>query len=234
MCTVSFVNTGNSFILTSNRDEQVTRPALPPQWYIINGKELEFPKDPRAGGTWFAADKFSNVAILLNGAAESHIAKQTYIRSRGLIVLDILSDALPLDQWSTINLTGVEPFTLVLYSDGTLHQLQWDGITKSNLPLRTDKNYIWSSSTLYSKKIQLKRIDKFELFTSENKFVDEDKILRFHTQSHSDNTEDSFIINRNEILKTLSITQQIIASGNSVMRYYDIKNALLTCKEQTI
>ena len=57
MCTVSFVASNGKIIITSNRDEQVIRPAIAPQKYTINNKTLLFPKDPKAGGTWYVVDE---------------------------------------------------------------------------------------------------------------------------------------------------------------------------------
>ncbi len=58
MCTVSFVKTADSIIITSNRDEKIIRPsAIPPKSYRVNNQNLIYPKDPKAGGTWFATNE---------------------------------------------------------------------------------------------------------------------------------------------------------------------------------
>ena len=98
MCTVSFVSSNGKTIITSNRDEKVLRPsAIEPKNYQINTKNVFFPKDPKAGGTWFAVDENSNVLVLLNGAEEKHILKEKYNRSRGLIVLELIGETSPLE-----------------------------------------------------------------------------------------------------------------------------------------
>lgn len=71
MCTVSFVCANGRIIITSNRDEQIGRPSNPPKNYLINNKKIIFPKDPKAGGTWFVVDDDATVLVLLNGAAEN-------------------------------------------------------------------------------------------------------------------------------------------------------------------
>ena len=97
MCTVSFVSSNGKVILTSNRDENIIRPsAIEPKHYLINNKNIVFPKDAKAGGTWYAITENANVAILLNGAAEKHQLKSFYRKSRGLILLDIISLDLPI------------------------------------------------------------------------------------------------------------------------------------------
>jgi uncharacterized protein with NRDE domain len=83
MCTVSFVKSVDKIIITSNRDEAVMRPsAMPPQNYTVNGKTLFFQKT-RKGGTWYVVDENGTVLVLLNGAAEKHLVKLPYRKSRG-------------------------------------------------------------------------------------------------------------------------------------------------------
>jgi len=155
MCTVSFVSSNGKTIITSNRDEKVIRPsAIEPKNYLINNKNIIFPKDAKAGGTWFAVDESGTILVLLNGANEKHIVKSSYRKSRGLIVLDIISNLSPKDFWHEINLDNIEPFTLVLFQDNELFQLRWNGIINECTTLDAKKNHIWSSVTLYSKEIR--------------------------------------------------------------------------------
>jgi hypothetical protein len=51
MCTVSFVATNDSVIITSNRDETISLPFL--QKLYCKWTKSYFSKDPKAGGTWF-------------------------------------------------------------------------------------------------------------------------------------------------------------------------------------
>ena len=121
MCTVSFVNVNNKIIITSNRDEKIIRPsAIPPKNYNINGKNVIFPKDPKAGGTWYVVDEKGTVLVLLNGADEKHQVEPLYRKSRGLIVLELISENSPKDFWNKIDLENIEPFTLVLFQENQL------------------------------------------------------------------------------------------------------------------
>lgn len=225
MCTVSFVNSGSKIIITSNRDEQVSRPALPPDWYTVNNKNLLFPKDPRAGGTWFASDVTGNTAVLLNGAEHTHeiIPNAKYTRSRGLILLDILSHDEPLQKWQQINLYNIEPFTLILYTQTYLYQLRWDGLLKNSILLNSNQNYIWSSATLYTKEVIVKREKLFSDFLKSGKLPVEDDLLNFHTDKVQPGSNANLVINR-DILKTLSVTQNIIDGNTAEMRYYDLSD----------
>ncbi len=224
MCTVSFVYSNGKIIITSNRDEQVARPASPPKNYLINNKKIIFPKDPKAGGTWFAVDESANVSVLLNGAAEKHQWQPTYRRSRGLIVLDIMSETSPLQSWGCINLDAIEPFTLVLYQEQKLYQLRWNGKQKETLMLDTAQSYVWSSSTLYSREIRDQRASWFYQFLESNSSVTERELMHFHQYTHTDNSENGLVINRSNTLKTLSITQTVIEQNKVDVLYHDLIN----------
>jgi uncharacterized protein with NRDE domain len=223
MCTVSFVKANGKIIITSNRDEKIIRPnAIEPKTYQLNNKNVIFPKDNKAGGTWYAIDEQSNVLVLLNGAEEKHILKDSYRKSRGLIVLDLIGSESPLKAWKTIDLEQIEPFTLVLFENQKLYQLRWNETEKSTLALDTDQNHIWSSSTLYSKEVRNKRANWFFTFLDTKPEVNETELFNFHRYTEEDNNEHGLVINRNDVLKTLSITQTIIEQNKVSIHYNDL------------
>jgi len=223
MCTVSFVSSNGKTIITSNRDEKVLRPsAIEPKNYQINTKNVFFPKDPKAGGTWFAVDENSNVLVLLNGAEEKHILKEKYNRSRGLIVLELIGETSPLEMWQTIDLENVEPFTLVLFENQKLYQLRWNEIEKTTVALDVTQNHIWSSSTLYSAAIREKRANWFYNFLDAKPEVNEAELFNFHRYTEEENPEHGLVINRNDALKTLSITQAVVEKNKVQMTHYDL------------
>ncbi|WP_395056514.1 NRDE family protein [Flavobacterium sp.] len=223
MCTVSFVNVNDTIIITSNRDEKIIRPsAIPPGDYTINGKNVIFPKDPKAGGTWFVVDANGTVLVLLNGADEKHKVELSYRKSRGLIVLDIISSFSPKDFWQEINLENIEPFTLVLFQNNALFQLRWNGIQKETTPLDINKNHVWSSSTLYSREIREKRSNWFYTFLETNPEISEKEMLHFHRYTEDKNQENGLVINRNDEMKTLSITQSVIEKNKVAILHCDL------------
>jgi uncharacterized protein with NRDE domain len=223
MCTVSFVYTHDKVIITSNRDEQVIRPsAIPPKNHTLNGKNIIYPKDPKAGGTWFVVDENGTVLVLLNGAEEKHEVQLPYRKSRGLIVLEMISSVSPKMFWNEIDLHNIEPFTLVLFQDKQLFQLRWNGVEKSTAALEIDKNHVWSSSTLYPKAIREQRSDWFYSFLKENPELSAEKMLRFHQHTEADNKEHGLVINRNDVLKTLSITQTEIEKNKVIVKHLDL------------
>ena len=224
MCTVSFVFSNGKAIFTHNRDEKVARPsAIEPQKYIVNNKNIYFPKDQKAGGTWYAVAESGTVLVLLNGADEKHQLKPSYRKSRGLIVLDLISSNSPIEEWNSSDLSDIEPFTIVLFQDKKLFQLRWNEVEKSTLNLDVNQSHIWSSSTLYPKEIREHRAELFQNFIVSNE-ISAEKLFQFHRYTKEDDSENGLIINRNGELKTLSITQTVIQENKIVLSYHDLQN----------
>ncbi|HEU4495842.1 MAG TPA: NRDE family protein [Flavobacterium sp.] len=223
MCTVTFVSSKDRVIITSNRDEQVLRPAAAePKKYRVNSKNIIFPKDPKGGGTWYAVDENGTVAVLLNGAAERHEASGAYRKSRGLIVLDISSSPSSIKAWDEISLDAIEPFTLVLYESQKLYQLRWDGAAKDKTQLDASKSHIWSSSTLYDKDAREQRAGWFSDYAKARSLFSEDDIFHFHRHAESGNLENGLVISRGNSFKTLSITQAILDDNKVKMKHLDL------------
>ncbi len=221
MCTVSFIPVEKSFVFTSNRDEHSTRPsAFVPKEEVINNKKIVFPKDPQAGGTWFAVSESGVIAVLLNGAFEKHIPKGNYAKSRGLVVLDIVSNDNPHGYLDKINLLNIEPFTILVFNEHKLVELRWDGEKKFIERKDHSKSYIWSSATLYQKEVIKNRemlfldfLDKEELTTT--------SIIDFHSNNHQD-LENGFIIDRETGLKTFSVTQAVWENEKITLKHIDL------------
>lgn len=223
MCTVSFVNNKGVVIITSNRDEKVIRPgAVVPRNYKHNGKNIMYPKDAKAGGTWFAMDENGTVLVLLNGGIRKHMSVLPYRKSRGLIVLDIISNDSPKDFWKQIDLDNIEPFTLVLYQEEVLFELIWDGFEKRTKRLDETQNYIWSSVTLYPDEVRKERLDWFFDFLKDKNEISALNMLDFHKNTHSEDAQNGLIINRENTMKTLSVTQTVVEKNKGVMKYYDL------------
>ena len=222
MCTVTFIPTQNGIVITSNRDERVTRErAIAPLEYEIDGCKITFPKDPQAGGTWIAQTS-EKAIVLLNGAAENHKIKSSYRKSRGLIVLELASATDSLNFWEAMDLEAIEPFTIVLFENNELHQLQWNEVAKSKIKFPVNLPHIWSSSTLYTKEIRTIRAKWFADFMAKNESPDAKAILDFHQFAESQNSAYGLQINRNNELKTVSISQCIITSEKITLSYLDL------------
>lgn len=223
MCTVSFVYANHSFLLTSNRDEKITRPsAIEPKIYQTATKKIIYPKDAKAGGTWFVVDEFGNTIILLNGGKTKHIPKDKYRLSRGIIVLDLMASNAIVATWKTIDLTDIEPFTLLVLENKHPFQLQWSGEEKSTVELDIHQTYIWSSSTLYTPDIQQQRAEWFAQFMNENQEISAEKMKFFHKNTEPKDEKNGLIINRDNVYKTLSVTQTVITGDSILINHSDL------------
>ncbi len=225
MCTVSFINNKEEIIITANRDENKRRSiALPPKTYLLNQRMVTFPMDPKGGGTWFAFNDLCTVVVLLNGADKKHIPKPSYKKSRGLVVLDLISAEDTLNTWKSINLVDIEQFTIVLFEDHKLYQLQWNGIAKNVKTLDNQKKYIWSSSTLYSKEIINQIQQWFNDFLKNKKELKPETILDFHSKTNSEDKINGLIINRDNLLITVNITQLVVQQKLATLKHFDLIN----------
>ena len=232
MCTVSFVPTSTGIFLSSNRDEKKTRGiALSPQIYQSESCRQLYPKDVNAGGAWIALNSFSDAAVLLNGAFEKHQVENTYRRSRGLIFLEIISENNPKEQFDSIDLNKIEPFTIILFSKGILHELRWDAFHKYQKILAIDRAYIWSSSTLYDSATVRKREHWFSVWLSQNSEPSLDQILSFHKFGGEGDRHIDIRMNRNNVLYTVSITSIELKGEVGIMHYQDLINHTQSTQE---
>jgi hypothetical protein len=222
MCTVTVVSKDNRLIITSNRDEVTYRRAAKPQFYTVNGKQILFPKDPAAGGTWFATNGSDLAVVLLNGAFEKHAHQPPYSRSRGLVVLELVSSKSLLESVETIDLQGVEPFTLVLYERAYLYEFRWDGERKHLKPLDRNRPHIYSSATLYTAETRLERERWFAAFLEQNPEPDAQTIFGFHNTKNEGDTQNSIVMKRANLLETISITQLVETELGLEMKYIDL------------
>lgn len=213
------------FILTSNRDERIARATSPPAAYSINDHSVFFPKDLEAGGTWIAASDHGRVCCLLNGAFELHERKSTYKRSRGRIVTEVFEYLNVSDFFKAVDLIGVEPFTLIVLESLDVHKLyefRWDGIKKHLTLKNHDTPHIWSSVTLYNRQIRAIREKCFAQWVKQQNTFEADRVLSFHSDSLGVEPEYDMVMERNNGIKTVSITQIVLHEPGFSMIYEDL------------
>ncbi len=204
-------------VVTSNRDEKPYRSAQE----IQCDKGIFYPKDAAKNGTWFAVTENGNAIVLLNGAFKNHQRETEYRKSRGMIVLDLISTKNVFKSLELIDLQNIEPFTLVIFQKNELAEFRWDGTQKHFKILDSNLPYIWSSATLYDDEAQEKRNAIFKEFL-ENETINEEKIWDFHQQK-TDDLENGITIKRQNTIQTISTTQVIIAD-EITLKHYDRLN----------
>lgn len=225
MCTITFTPISNhGFILTSNRDEAPGRETLPPEIYNEDGVKLLYPKDAVAGGTWIGVSDRKRVASLMNGGFVAHEPKQSYRKSRGVVLKDILRSNDLKSEIEQYNFQDIEPFTVILvdWNDGVgLFKLVWDG-EKYHFSEEPLAPQIWSSSPLYPEVLKIKREKWFSEFLFKTIRPSEDELLNFHKTSGVGDCNSSLVMNR-EYVKTKSITQIVKNNDAISMRYEDLQ-----------
>jgi|CXWL01.1.fsa_nt_gi hypothetical protein len=211
MCTVTYIPTKNGAILTSNRDEHISRGiALYPEFYQLNNRKLVFPKDSKAGGTWFISNEHGDTGVLLNGAFEKHIPMTPYRKSRGLVLPEIFQFDSPFEALKEYNLNGIENFTIILWEQQTLREFKWDG-EKLKVKLHDNEQaHIWSSVTLYDESMISERHGWFNNWLATRSKITQKDILNFHSSTHTANKEYGLLISRKNKISTTSITSLCI------------------------
>ncbi len=227
MCTVTYIPSGNHFFFTSSRDERADRPiATFPQQHEIGRKHLLFPTDPEGGGSWIVVHESGNTAVLLNGAAEVHIPKPPYRKSRGLILLDIISDRSPVNAFSELDFSTIEPFTIILFENNKLYSCMWDGNIKFMETIDRSEARIWSSVTLYDSDIIFKREKWFTDWIADNPHPSAADIIRFHLQGGDGDPVNDLNMNRGNKLFTNSISCIRHSMESAAFRYLDLRNGI--------
>ena len=225
MCTVTFIPAGNHFFFTSSRDEHAGRTrAFFPEVHRINGCRVLFPKDPQGGGSWIAVNEKGHVAVLLNGAMKAHQPAASYRKSRGLVLLDLISSPSPADAFEETDFNGIEPFTVILFENRNLYSGKWDGQMKWLESLSTNKPHIWSSVTLYNQIAVRKREKWFNEWLGQSAYPGSLDIIHFHQRGGEGDPFNDILMNRDHKLFTNSISSVRLSPESASFRYLDLQN----------
>lgn len=223
MCTVTFIPQGKDrFTLTSNRDEAPSRSGKELIQRKIGNKQIRFPKDQKAGGTWIAISDANQVVCLLNGAFKKHDHKPPYKKSRGIMVLEYFSFPNAAAFINTYDFQGMEPFTMIIYDNQELWECRWDEKKVHQKRLEVTQPHIWSSSTLYTDEVKGKRKGWFKQWLNKHQAYELDEIMDFHQHAGDGDPYNDVIMNRDEIVRTVSITNIIKAPDQIELRYLDL------------
>jgi hypothetical protein len=212
-------------VFTSNRDEktQRSRSSEIHQTSTPNGA-LFYPKVENTNGSWIAFRKDGAVAVLLNGAFIAHQKKPFYRHSRGEVLMQLFHYETFAAFAHETDLFGIEPFTIVFKTPqkDDFWELKWNGEEKFIKKLPTDEPLSWSSATLYSPEIQVKRDQWFKHFLkafSRSHTIQPSDILHFQRTKTENDPQNALLMQREE-QQTVSITQ-IIVGKDFCQLYYD-------------
>lgn len=224
MCTVSYLPYQGGFVLTSNRDESPDRGISEVATLRILGNDVFFPKDPQAGGSWFAFAESGMTACLLNGAYVPYDRNQKFNLSRGIVLLDSFKypdvDAFVRDY----NFEETAPFTLLLVQNNSVDELIWDGNILHRSKVDPDQEHFWSSVTLYPEDVRKQRQGLFDEWLSLNLNYTPQGIRDFHRYGGSGDVKNDFVMNRDDIVKTLSITSVYLRGNQYVFDHVNLSD----------
>ena len=221
MCTLSIFKTSKEgIIVTSNRDEHMARPTLPPQVYSVGGMDVVFPKDELKNGTWLAMGANGVVVCVLNGGFEPHQMGRVFAKSRGQIVLDVFRNGSVASFLDHLDCTGVEPFTLVLLDTQSeeITEVVWDENKIHHRPVAMDKPLLWSSTSLYAPKVREERKILFENWINKGNKHSKD-VRTLHVEPKE---KGGFLLPPHSFLKTVSVSQIIVGSLRAEFEYSDL------------
>lgn len=225
MCTVTYLPAKEYLHITSNRDEKNRRTdAIAPAVYQSLSGKIMYPKDGDAGGTWISAHQNGNVVVFLNGGFIAHTPTPPYRKSRGLILLDLISSHSPYSAFQSINLQNIEPFTAIIRDNTLLFECRWDGEQKYMKEMDASAPHIWSSVTLYDTETIAKRKGWFDEWVAENGEPSQQEILHFHQFTGDGDSHNDLRMNRGGNMLTVSITSIEINGNGLGMNYLDLKN----------
>ncbi len=223
MCTVTYLPTGpDQFLFTSNRDESPSRRASSIQQVTSGKKQLLFPQDSLAKGTWIAFSDHNQLVCILNGAFIKHHHTPPYRLSRGIMALEFFDYENATDFRQNFAFTGMEPFTMVIYDQGSLFDLRWDEQKLHFSELAPDQPHLWSSPTLYDSSWQEKRQLWFKHWREQQQAYNSSSILQFHQTAGEGNPAYDLVMNRANIVRTTSITHIAKETDRAQLRYQTI------------
>ena len=225
MCTVTYIPAANGYCLASNRDEKMVRKkALAPANYLLSDTKVFYPKDAEAGGTWIVLKENGDSVCLLNGAFENFENNGQYTQSRGMVVLEIAAACDMIEAFDKAALQLTAPFTMVIVNNWLLFECRWDGVKKYCSELNKGIPYIWSSVTLYDRQQQEKRSGWFKEWLGNNAKPTLEQLLDFHKNTGEGSYSHDLVMNRNNLLLTVSITGIAVSDTACLMQYTDLEN----------
>ena len=235
MCIVSYVHRKNGFILTSNRDENPNRKTINPDYYFIDNQTFIFPKDKKAGGTWFAINcTKSQVGCILN-AQQPHHKKSN--QSRGVFLLNHLKKFRFYQNLTARHFQNLPPFEY-LFIDYKQKYPQfrtyyWDGqklLNKKSEPL---KNELWSSKSLYSREKHSENLSSYNRWIKQNPNFNQESVMQLHEDYFVQGLKSKNFHRHQQTLniQTVSITSLSVDGDNKKLVYRDLISKEITERE---
>jgi hypothetical protein len=153
--------------------------------------------------------------------------------SRGLVLLDFYQYNDVAGFRDRYNFKGIEPFTLLIrnvrematgLAESKFDELRWDGEQVHHTPLNPDLPGIWSSVTLYSDEVISQRNLWFKHWLDSHLKFTIRSAVNFHKTAGTGNTRNDILMNRDNEVRTVSITSILRDPLRYKYYYEDIIN----------
>lgn len=229
MCTLTYSLSNNQVVITSNRDEHRTRAAaLAPAPMVLNGRNAWAPIDAVSGGSWLVVREDGWISVLLNGAENAHKKAPLYRKSRGLVLLELLESEELEKGWNSLNLSNIEPFTILHLGKNQVIRHRWNGIQKEQVFQDARQSHLWCSSTLFNPAQTEQRLHIFHTQMQTISSVNlAPAILALHLQPE-EASHPGFRMNRSNDMLTKNLVQLVIDQGQMSMLFMDLINGETT------
>lgn len=219
MCTLSLFKVENGYRVFMNRDERHDRLAEKPPQILSERFDVYGPLDPVSNGTWVAHNNRFFWGCLLNGYLEEEGAVFSASKSRGEILLDILSQDDPVAYARDFNALEYSSFRLVVGSTKEHALYVWDGVKYQKSDFHASyKNHAFflSSSSWRQTEVIESRRHLFENWVQNND-VHGIAVPEFH-YSQEPNPESAPMMYRS-YSRTQSVTALAVSKSGANMRY---------------
>ncbi len=138
------------------------------------------------------------------------------------MLLDLFDSGSPYEKLCNYKFSGIENFTLILWQQGILREIKWDGIKLKERKHNPELPHIWSSVTLYSEQMIAERHGWFSSWIITRKKITQQDIFDFHFNTQNQNKEYGLRISRNNKISTTSITSLCLNGQRADFRHYDL------------
>ena len=122
------------------------------------------------------------------------------------------------------DLSATAPFTLVLHRGTVLEQVVWDGDQVAHTILDAAIPHFWSSVTLYPREVRRWRRSLFERWHTAHPAPQQSDIIEFHRYGGRGDRANDFVMNRNDEVRTLSISSVARDQDQLTFRYLDLRD----------
>lgn len=224
MCTCTYIPKPNGYLLGVNRDESPLRSAKVIWDDSKTNQRLWYPQEPVAGGTNLGISNRDRIICLLNGSSHRSHLPGPFGRSRGLVVLDSFETESMLPFYEQYDFGGINEFTLLAFDQKQISFMEWDGREVEHHLVDPSRAHIWAAPMLYSNEWQARRREWLAQFLTNHPEPTAEDLYQFHATGGVGNPYQDMVMNRKNLVKTVSITIIEKSQDHFQMRHQNLLN----------